>query len=378
MEKVFAICGALAMRELRIFKVIMAFVLTLSLAAPFSVFASEPDESSDTVSDVIQEDSQAEEPVEEAPEVIYEASEDQVPEENTDETTESDSVAPVSVPSFVNKEPVISVVFPSISDEGDSPLDFLIDPQQLVYLTDAAKYGGGRVEEGATMLFRNHDGNYDFSRYSDRFTIKNQSDVPVNVKITASMSNLDEIDMVNSSNFGDREDCSMYMAVVDDEGNERPLIDNGLVTVEVQMNNVDTYSFGLVGACNPNGSWDNMQLCPRVSLTWEVEPVITEEVTEEEPVESEILHEVFETVPVTEEQEEIDSATEEIRETVGQDMATEDNSSEANKTEDKNSVDNTAEDEKAVQQDNSEGSPPDSPEIISDSGEDEDTAPPEG
>ena len=244
----------------------------------------------------------------------------------TPATTQQITVKTVTIPTTAHKDPIISVLFPSISDEGESPLDFLIDPQQLVYLTDAAKYGGGRVDEGATMLFRNHDSDYDFSRYSDRFTVKNQSNVPVVVKVTASMSNLDEIDMVDNPNFGDREDCAMYMAIVDDEGHERPLIDNGSVTIEVQMREApenayvynidpesgtysyvmsgdpetidfDIYSFGLIGYCNPNGVWDDMEICPRVSLTWEVEPIITEE--DEQPVE--LLQEIFETVPVTEE-----------------------------------------------------------------------------
>ncbi|SDB29174.1 hypothetical protein SAMN02910298_01422 [Pseudobutyrivibrio sp. YE44] len=244
----------------------------------------------------------------------------------TPATTQQQIVKTVTIPTTAHKDPIISVLFPSISDEGESPLDFLIDPQQLVYLTDAAKYGGGRVDEGATMLFRNHESDYDFSRYSDRFTVKNQSNVPVVVKVTASMSNLDEIDMVDNPNFGDREDCAMYMAIVDDEGHERPLIDNGSVTIEVQMREApenayvynidpesgtysyvmsgapenidfDTYSFGLIGYCNPNGVWDDMEICPRVSLTWEVEPIITEE--DEQPIE--LLQEIFETVPVTEE-----------------------------------------------------------------------------
>ncbi|WP_049960324.1 hypothetical protein [Pseudobutyrivibrio sp. LB2011] len=331
------------MRRIRFLKEILAVVLVAVLAAPLSVLASE------VVPEPVQESSH--ETVEETSQPAQDSSHGTVTETNTEpetestqesegtetestetETTgESDSteetekrpvVRTVILPTNARREPIVSVMFPSLSDEGPSPLDFLIDPQQLVYATDAAKYGGGRVDEGATMLFRNHGGEYDFSRYSDKFTFRNQSNVPVIVTVTARITNLEEIEMVSNTNFGDSEACSMYMAVVDDEGNERPLIEDGSVTLEVRMQaapenayiyNIDNetgsysyemagdpdsigfdqYSFGLVGYCNPNGNWEDMTVAPRVTLTWTAEPilpdpepeqVITEEI-QEEPVE---------------------------------------------------------------------------------------------
>lgn len=211
----------------------------------------------------------------------------------------------VMLPLEVYGRDVISVALPAISEESDSPFDFIIDPQGLIYETDAAKYGGGRVEEGATLLFRNHDGDYDFSRYSDRLRVRNQSNVPTKVTITASVSDLGEVEIVGSPDFYD-DSCSIYLAIVDDDGNEQPVSEDGEVSVSVEMMRApddayyfrydeesgeysyeystdpeyidfDTYSFGLVGYCNPNGNWEDISVHPKVNVTWNVEPLLSEE-----------------------------------------------------------------------------------------------------
>ena len=222
----------------------------------------------------------------------------------------------VMLPLEVYGKDVVSVALPSVSEDGDSPFDFIIDPQELIFATDAAKYGGGKVEEGATLLFRNHDGEYDFSRRSDRLTVKNQSNVPVVVTITASIDDLGDIDVVGSPDFGDSDACSMYLAVVDDEGNEKPISEEGEISVSTEMHEApedayvyrideengsysyefsrspeeidfDSYSFGLTGYCNPNGNWQDISIHPIVRITWKVEPLLSEEEIEqqEEPEE---------------------------------------------------------------------------------------------
>ena len=222
----------------------------------------------------------------------------------------------VMLPLEVYGKDVVSVALPSVSEGGDSPFDFIIDPQELIFATDAAKYGGGKVEEGATLLFRNHDGEYDFSRRSDRLTVKNQSNVPVVVTITASIDDLGDIDVVGSPDFGDSDACSMYLAVVDDEGNEKPISEEGEISVSTEMREApedayvyrideengsysyefsrspeeidfDSYSFGLTGYCNPNGNWQDISIHPIVRITWKVEPLLSEEEVEqqEEPEE---------------------------------------------------------------------------------------------
>ena len=215
------------------------------------------------------------------------------------------AVNTVTLPPEIYGEDVILVVFPVISEDSDSLFDFIMDPQRLIYKTDAAKYGGGNVEEGAMLLFRNHDGVYDFSGCSDRLTIRNQSNVPVIMTISASISNVGEVDVVGSPDFGESNACSVYLAIVDDEGNEQSVSENGEVSVNIKMRRApdnayvylideeagdysydfwrlleeidfDSYSFGLKGCCNSNGEWQNIDEYPFVSVVWKVEPVRSE------------------------------------------------------------------------------------------------------
>ena len=201
------------------------------------------------------------------------------------------------------KEEIISVDLPTVGDE--SPFDFYIDPQGLLFETDGIKYGGGVVEEGAYLLFRNHnDGEYDFSRYSDRLSVTNRSTVPVIVKITAKISDIGDLRMDQDGVFDGEDDPAIYLAIVDDEGNERVLSEDGEVSVEIEMNQApseaytyhydestdsyeyiyqsdedisfDTYSFGLRGECNANADWSRTSACPRVMVTWSVDPVYPE------------------------------------------------------------------------------------------------------
>lgn len=229
---------------------------------------------------------------------------------------------------------VVSVALPAISEDGESPFDFIIDPQGLIFATDAAKYGGGKVEENATILFRNHDGEYDFSRRSDGLTVKNRSNVPVVVTVTASIENLGDIELSGSTDYGDSDVCGMYLAIVDDEGNERPISEDGEISISTEMRKApedayiyrideengsysyelsrspeeidfDSYSFGLTGYCNPNGDWQDVAVHPVVKVTWKVEPVLSDE-EEEEPEQQEELEEAATVASseLTEEQEE--------------------------------------------------------------------------
>lgn len=244
------------------------------------------------------------------------------------------AVDTVTLPLEVYGKDVVSVALPAISEDGESPFDFVIDPQGLIYATDAAKYGGGKVEEGATILFRNHDGEYDFSRRSDSLTVKNRSNVPVVVTVTASIENLGDIEIAGSTDFGDSDVCGMYLAVVDDEGNEKPVSEDGEISVSTEMRRApedayiyrideengsysyelsrspeeidfDSYSFGLTGYCNPNGNWQDVAVHPVVKVTWKVEPVLSDE-EEEEPEQQEELEEAATAASseLTEEQEE--------------------------------------------------------------------------
>lgn len=210
----------------------------------------------------------------------------------------TEAVGSVMLPTI--KEEIISVDLPTVGDE--SPFDFYIDPQGLLYDTGAVRYGGGVVEEGTYLLFHNHDdGEYDFSGRSDRLSVTNRSTVPVNIKITAKISDLGDLRMDQDGSFEDEDDCAIYLSIVDDEGNERVLSEDGEVSVEVMLNSApseaytfrydestdtyeyvyqndedisfDSYSFGLRGECNANADWSGISVSPRVMVTWSVEPV---------------------------------------------------------------------------------------------------------
>lgn len=229
-------------------------------------------------------------------------------ETNEDATLDSNEEKVISeiLPTEKTRIDVVSVDLPTVNDDGDSPFDFIVDPQYLIYDTDAALYGGGKVEEGAALLFRNHEGEYDFSGKSDSLTIKNRSNINVKVVIRASIGDLGEVGLSDSSDFGGNESCELYLAFVDDEGNEIPLKVDEEVTIEIEMDKApentytfsydeesetlqytlfnesesiefDTYSFGLKGACNVNADWEDVSVHPALNITWSVEPILSEE-----------------------------------------------------------------------------------------------------
>ena len=244
------------------------------------------------------------------------------------------------------KEEIISVDLPTVGDE--SPFDFYIDPQGLLYDTGAVRHGGGVVEEGAYLLFHNHDdGDYDFSGRSDRLKVTNRSTVPVNITITAKISDLGDLRMDQDGSFEDEDDCAIYLAIVDDEGNERVLSEDGEVSVEVELSSApseaytfrydestdtyeyvyqndedisfDSYSFGLRGVCNANSDWSGISASPRVMVTWSVDPVMPDRPEEtDEDIEKEASEEISD-------EQDLEDVSEEVEE-----PATDDEEKDAN------------------------------------------------
>lgn len=194
----------------------------------------------------------------------------------------------------------VSVNYPSGFGTEDSPFDFILDPFGLIDETDAMRYGGGNVEKGATLLFYNQDGEYDFSKESDKLTIVTGE--PAEVTVSACLSDLGELAVMEDRDFSGNDVCGIYLALVDDRGNEQPLSADGEVSVSLSMES-GSYSFGLTGACNPDGDWKKLSVCPKVTVTWHVE---TAEMEEEE-------------VPVLdEEEEETDTGGEAMQEPVSE------------------------------------------------------------
>ena len=216
----------------------------------------------------------------------------------------SESVSTDSVTLPTSDEEIVSVILPT--EASESPIDFCIDPQGLIFETDAAKYGGGTVEEGANILFHNHKSDeYDFSSKSDPFKITNQSTVPVDVTITAHIDDLGSITMADSRDFPE-DQAVIYLALLDDDGNEVPLSADEDISLTVNMRAAsmrayayvydedageyrygylvnpgddyfDTYSFGLVGDCNESDAWEEISESPKVTATWKVEPVMDDD-----------------------------------------------------------------------------------------------------
>lgn len=201
-----------------------------------------------------------------------------------------------SVSSNIPSESILNVEMPVIEEDGESSLNFILDPQELLYRTGAARYDGGSVEEGATLLFHNREGQYDFSSNSDRLTIKNKSMVPVTVKISVYITELHEISIREDKDFAEGERC-FYLAVVDSRGNEQPISSKGEAFISFDMNAMEEngtceeYSFGLTGLCNSNANWKGVSESPDIKIMWQIEeksPIENGQTAEKESGETEL------------------------------------------------------------------------------------------
>lgn len=187
----------------------------------------------------------------------------------------------------------------------DSPFDFIIDPLQLVYLTDAARYGGGRVEEGATVLFKNTEGDYDLSHKSDMLTVVNKSNVPVKLVVTAVVKDSDVVTMAGSTSELHGDQPSIFMALTDEDGIASVITGYGEAVIETVLKaapddtyeytfnektgtydytlsrgadstEYDSFNFGVIAACNTEADWDDIDARPAINVSWKVEPILTD------------------------------------------------------------------------------------------------------
>ncbi len=226
----------------------------------------------------------------------------------------------IEVDNDVHPADVINVQLPIIGNE--SPFDFLIDPQNLIYLTDAARYGGGKVEEGANILFKNTQGDYAFSSKSDEQVITNRSNIPVRLSIRAEVSNLGGTEFVGSRSELTGDTPSLFMALADKDGIRSVITEYGEATIDVVLEaapdgtydfkwnedlekyeykvaneeaDFDSFSFYIIADCNKDGDWGSVYGNPVISVSWMTEPVIPEpeEISDEE---QEILGEIDELV----------------------------------------------------------------------------------
>lgn len=198
---------------------------------------------------------------------------------------------------------VTNVQLPVIG--ATSPFDFIIDPMSLIYETDAAKYGGGRVEEGASVLFRNSKGEYDFSHKSDMLEVINKSNVPVRITISASIQNPDSVPLVTSFSELSGDKPSLFMALADDYGIASVITSYDEASFEVSLNaapdgtyvyayneatgsydyafaegaenaEFDAVSFGIIASCNTEADWTQVDSWPVINVNWKVTPMLTD------------------------------------------------------------------------------------------------------
>lgn len=112
-------------------------------------------------------------------------------------------------------------------------------------------------------------------------TVINQGNVPVVVTVSACISDYEGFDIAGSDDFAGNVSPSIYLALMDDEGNVWPLSAEGKASIAQEMavtsdGETITYSFGLTGACNPNVSWQGIEVHPIVTVTWHVETIPAE------------------------------------------------------------------------------------------------------
>ncbi len=69
---------------------------------------------------------------------------------------------------------------------------------------------------------------------------------------------------------------AIYLAIVDGQGNVQPLSAEGEAVIRMELG-AGVYSFGLMGACNSEAQWEEVSVHPRVMVTWQVEPALTQE-----------------------------------------------------------------------------------------------------
>ena len=136
--------------------------------------------------------------------------------EETETQTETEEAPDSSVPADVFK-----VILPTIP-EDDTTFDYILDPQGLIELTDAKKYGGTdevAFEHDKTLYFktsRTEDGRPVYDNVSNALTVTNMSSREVKITVKATIANSESITMSENSTFdADDTSTSIYLALTD-------------------------------------------------------------------------------------------------------------------------------------------------------------------
>ena len=192
---------------------------------------------------------------------------------------------------------IFSVVLPTVPEDS-SPFDYIVDPEGVIKITDAAKYDGATFEEGQTVYFANTSGTTDYSHVSDTLVATNKSTMDVTITVEATVAEADGIELVTKNSLAAATTASLYLGFSDSVGNQTPtaLTTAGLtasaniaaaegaytisynaaegcyekVLDEDFAGTFETYSFKLEGACSTKG-WDSSLELPAVDVVWSIE-----------------------------------------------------------------------------------------------------------
>lgn len=201
----------------------------------------------------------------------------------------------------VSDDIVSGLIVPTIADET---LNFILDPNELIKNTAAAKYKPDneyvQFENGKHFFFKNADNNY--SSRSDEITVKNNSSKKVDVTVEATLSKYDGITLSGSEDFSaDDEGKMVYIALnkqttgaavnaamtetgcklnealdgVADTGFDYTYNTEEEKYEKVLKDNVDgqSYTFYLNGEANPAADWSSVSnsVKPELDLIWSLE-----------------------------------------------------------------------------------------------------------
>jgi hypothetical protein len=113
-----------------------------------------------------------------------------------------------------------------VDSESNNNLRFKLDPQRLIYKTDAARYAniqGSEIDPNATLLFMSANeitGKY--TNLSNVLSINNLSSVSVDVALKTRMVSADGLTLSSNGNFTDENDKTpkVYMAISINKGDK--------------------------------------------------------------------------------------------------------------------------------------------------------------
>ncbi|WP_051538023.1 hypothetical protein [Butyrivibrio proteoclasticus] len=181
-----------------------------------------------------------------------------------------------------------------------NPFNYIVDPMGLLYATDAVKYGGGRVEENAGVLFRNLEGPYMFSGTSDNLTVTNMSNVPVSLTVRARVTGGEGVELVDSVSMLYGSKTTLFVALADEGGIRNAVTNYGESVINVVLDaapddafvyikdeetgeyrceiaedydrsSFPSFSFKLKADCNDEANWDAITDLPYFEVSWNTE-----------------------------------------------------------------------------------------------------------